>query len=651
MTLNYENSEMKLIAALNNEPENKLLREKNEVKFECKRLEMKLRKLDAELNFFDEQESEILKRRDTNGDSTQIMIDKNHSLDLGMGSQPQSKSGFITEDGGSRLLDFISSQSILSGVVTEPSHKAPTTKRESLNEPVTDLCCQCQDLIQAAGTVIMPSETVSSSQVDSELGRDILQFQREVTEINRRMRPFYEQVHQIVRQMVSKVYSRPFTVEIFGSCANGLNLPGSDLDLLVILHDFEEKIQQDKEQSELRSQMAEHNHPRKHSEQLLNPREMVTVRKYTGHSGAFQNKNSFNNIPGFPVSPMEGGIRDFELKMASEQILEEIELNALRGNHFEEAKFLRNAVFPVLKLKTNQELGSLMVDLTIKDSRHLGMQCVKLVRGLQSRLPRLRPLVLVLKQLLNAANLSDPYLGGLSSYGLVLMVAAFLKNSGDLKTKKSKGKKPTSLEKCQKKSAHDGGKTANKTENKNISKRGKEGHRKRGGKHKKRGKRISLWNLQNNEVSPTPQSLIALEPSSKTIQDLDSKLIETKRTLSTAHLQPSRKCSVHNSSSPYQTQMLGTRLIGFLRFFGAEFDYATHKVKLDPELPEDNSPFQQVTLTRNPIIPSVSTTPWLLASVSKTLSCQPTTSPRALIGVKSNHILVHFPTLLSVFLG
>ena len=38
----------------------------------------------------------------------------------------------------------------------------------------------------------------------------------------------------------------------------------------------------------------------------------------------------------------------------------------------------------------------------------------------------LKPLVLALKNILKRANLNDPYKGGISSYGLILMIVYFL---------------------------------------------------------------------------------------------------------------------------------------------------------------------------------------------------------------------------------
>lgn len=584
------------MTALNNEPENKLMREKNEIKFECKRLEMKLQKLDAELDYFDEQESENLKRRNTNTDSTQIMIDKNQSLDLELESKTQSKSGFITEDGGSRLLDFISGQSILSGGMTEITENLPQPQQKNLETPTPNLCPNCEGLIQQTENIIMPSETVSSESIETEIGQDILRFETEVNEINNRMRPYYEKVHKIIKKMVSKVYNRPFEVKIFGSCANGLNLPGSDLDLLIILKDFEQKIENSRRLSDPKGMT---DHQRKHSEQLGTQKGSHAQRKYTEHSNNFQNPNSYKNIPSFNFPGSETERWDFELRMASEQILEEMELNALRGENFEEAKYLRSAMFPVLKLKTCSELGSLMVDVTVKDSRHQGLQCVELVKHLQTKLPRLKPLVLVLKQLLNAADLSDPYLGGLSSYGLVLMVAAYLKSSGDTKS-------PEIQDRDNKKNEIN----KNQIETKTTGKKNR--NRKKGGKNRKKGKRISLWSNQNNEVLSIPNSLQKLEPNSKQSQQ-QGKLNETKTTLSTSHTPHSRKDSSNNLKSTTSAKVLGKRLMGFLKFFGAKFDYSMQKVSLEQDINQERNVFPMVNLTRNLITPFRSMTQSQLA--------------------------------------
>jgi non-canonical poly(A) RNA polymerase PAPD5/7 len=48
--------------------------------------------------------------------------------------------------------------------------------------------------------------------------------------------------------------------------------------------------------------------------------------------------------------------------------------------------------------------------------------------------PDLKPIVIVLKKLLHAHDLNQPYHGGLSSYSLVLMTSAFLRMFNEIKS-------------------------------------------------------------------------------------------------------------------------------------------------------------------------------------------------------------------------
>lgn len=57
---------------------------------------------------------------------------------------------------------------------------------------------------------------------------------------------------------------------------------------------------------------------------------------------------------------------------------------------------------------------------------HNGVKCVNLVKEYLLDCWFIEPLILVLKQMLKVNSLNDPYKGGLSSYGLLLMIVAFI---------------------------------------------------------------------------------------------------------------------------------------------------------------------------------------------------------------------------------
>jgi hypothetical protein len=57
---------------------------------------------------------------------------------------------------------------------------------------------------------------------------------------------------------------------------------------------------------------------------------------------------------------------------------------------------------------------------------NLGIQCISYIQKLCMEFQDLKPIVIVLKKLLQNSNLNSPYHGGLSSYSLVLMASTFL---------------------------------------------------------------------------------------------------------------------------------------------------------------------------------------------------------------------------------
>jgi len=67
-----------------------------------------------------------------------------------------------------------------------------------------------------------------------------------------------------------------------------------------------------------------------------------------------------------------------------------------------------------------------VVDITHLTDQHKGLECIQLVRHYLQVYPFMRPIVLCLKNLLKIHKLNDPYTGGLSSYGVILLVIGYI---------------------------------------------------------------------------------------------------------------------------------------------------------------------------------------------------------------------------------
>lgn len=84
------------------------------------------------------------------------------------------------------------------------------------------------------------------------------------------------------------------------------------------------------------------------------------------------------------------------------------------------------AKFPLIKLSCTEKYWLRKIDLSVQDSRHQGTNCVSLVQALLKKYPVLSKMVFFFKQILFLAKLNDPYFGGLSSYGLTLLLVFWL---------------------------------------------------------------------------------------------------------------------------------------------------------------------------------------------------------------------------------
>jgi DNA polymerase sigma len=90
-------------------------------------------------------------------------------------------------------------------------------------------------------------------------------------------------------------------------------------------------------------------------------------------------------------------------------------------------KIIERTVVPVIKVSTKDaRTRMLQLDISFDGPVHHGLEAIAMVKDILQQFPMVRPLVLVLKQFLFDRGLLTAYTGGLSSYGLFLMVTRFL---------------------------------------------------------------------------------------------------------------------------------------------------------------------------------------------------------------------------------
>jgi DNA polymerase sigma len=96
------------------------------------------------------------------------------------------------------------------------------------------------------------------------------------------------------------------------------------------------------------------------------------------------------------------------------------------GKWVKSISLIETTNIPVLKIVTQDNLLNYYIDVSVQDNKHFGLKCVELVKLFLDTYETLEPLIIGLKNLLKCAALNDPYKGGLSSYGLILLVVYYL---------------------------------------------------------------------------------------------------------------------------------------------------------------------------------------------------------------------------------
>ena len=98
----------------------------------------------------------------------------------------------------------------------------------------------------------------------------------------------------------------------------------------------------------------------------------------------------------------------------------------LNDKFFIDIKYIASASIPVLKIFSNNDYHKISLDISMENVEHHGGECVNYIKQKIKEYEVLTPLTFALKTILQKAFLNDPYKGGLSSYGVILLIIHFL---------------------------------------------------------------------------------------------------------------------------------------------------------------------------------------------------------------------------------
>ena len=85
-------------------------------------------------------------------------------------------------------------------------------------------------------------------------------------------------------------------------------------------------------------------------------------------------------------------------------------------------------IYPIIKILTVDKYSNINIDITFQDDFIYIQNKINLINKFLNENAVLKPLILALKTILKNANLNNPNSGGLSSYGLILMIVSYIQN-------------------------------------------------------------------------------------------------------------------------------------------------------------------------------------------------------------------------------
>lgn len=222
-------------------------------------------------------------------------------------------------------------------------------------------------------SVCMPTskdlfDPVSLNGMQSRLSNDILSFMSSTNIQLRNLRLYRQKAIDRISRLVNAVWPRA-QVKLYGSHVTGLCLPFSDLDFVVCL-------------------------PAVHKNAPAQT------------AGALEGRNAIN----------ETSHKLLARKLKSESWIDPRSL-----------KLIERTAVPVIKVATKDTRArTLQLDISFDGPGHHGLAAIDMVNEMLQELPMARPLILILKHFLNDRGLLTAFTGGLSSYGLFLLVSRYL---------------------------------------------------------------------------------------------------------------------------------------------------------------------------------------------------------------------------------
>ena len=244
------------------------------------------------------------------------------------------------------------------------------------------------------------------------LNKDLLDYQKYITEILHRQNKLLNIENKIteLKNLINSMTS-DYEFEIYGSYAYGLNMAWSDIDIVLINKNENQENNNDNNDNIILMQPNNNNDNQSDNMSVAN---------------TDSTRESFLNNPALNMNNMNN----------NNSILDKLfQVIKQKLNWVKAVKFRENLEVRILRLecavKVYNELRRFDIDISIENEKHNGLKCVNLIKSYLKEYTVLKPITIALRAILHSANLHLPDKGGLSAYGLILMVVSFIQSQKD----------------------------------------------------------------------------------------------------------------------------------------------------------------------------------------------------------------------------
>ena len=234
------------------------------------------------------------------------------------------------------------------------------------------------------------------------LNKDLMDYQKYITEkINKKLHLIHSFINEIKEVLNEK--TQDYEIQIYGSYANGLCMPWSDLDLVLV----------NKNSNNYNNFGQDNNN---NNEDLNENILLLQNNDLQSDSASVANTDS---------------TRETANTLSQNELLLYLLQNLKNKPWIKQQIITENLSVKILRIVTIETYSEMNIDITIENEKHNGLKCVNLVKSYLKEYPALKPITIALKAILQSANLHNPNKGGLSSYGLILMVVSYIQSQKD----------------------------------------------------------------------------------------------------------------------------------------------------------------------------------------------------------------------------